>query len=619
MIRSGTSAGSSTRGLRTRTGAFNPTNCATPKAVIAQPTAGFSTVTTTTASVSARRGFSSIAPASASSTSSSSTVPSSSTLGNFVGSIRQAATSRSHPVARVTATRSPFSTTSAQKKAKRGGGIQKQSPQKHHQQPLAVQGEKIYRKEGSKIVPVDSPMDAVQVPVSGIFSQVAASSSSSPTVSAKAATAGEKELPTSKEPTSNKPSLTLRDVFPPDELLEQLLKRDYPRMSASELKEMFEPLLDVYHLPESDPKRIQAERALMSTCNQKSFRPASVGFWAIKYTRFGAPFAAAVLKLATEGGDFDARYSYAVLLYRGVEGVPAQPLKARKILEAMGAPSPHRKSYAPAQATLAAIYARDDKDYTKAKQYYELAGRQGMAEAWVALGRMYLSGEITFNKAEAKKCFQLAMGSEKDQAEAYFMMGVLEMREEPPNIKEAFQHYQRAASKGLPEAQFNIGNAYLHGVGVAKNEAMALEYWKMAGQQGFGLAQLNLGAYYFQDKLEQPAPAPASTGGEGPSSLSSSPASPSASSSASLASASTSPPAASVLQPHVLGPLPSPAQLPERDLSKRDLDQALKWFTLASRRPGELGAEGARLKAKVEEAIRRGEGANRNSRMCSIM
>ncbi|KAF9971121.1 hypothetical protein BGZ73_005988 [Actinomortierella ambigua] len=450
-------------------------------------------------------------------------------------------------------------------------------------------------------------MDAVEAPVSGIFSQV----SGSPSASAGAAS--EKEVPISN--VDNEPPLTLRDVFPPDELLEQLLKRDYPRMSTEEVKDIFEPLLDVYRLPESDPKRIQVERNLMTACKQRSFRPASVGFWAVKYTRFGAPFAVAVLKLATESGDFDARYSYAVLLYRGVEGVPPQPLKARKMLEAMGAPSPHRKGYAPAQATLAAIYARDDKDYAKAKQYYELAGRQGMAEAWVTLGRMYLSGEIPFNKAEAKKCFQLAMGSEKDQAEAYFMMGVLEMREEPPNIKAAFQHYQRAASKGLPEAQFNIGNAYLHGVGVAKNEAMALEYWKMAGQQGFGLAQLNLGAYYFQDKIEQPepTPTPAAAGQEAASSHSGEPGT------STSMSTSASPLMANALPPHILGPLPSPAQLPERDLSKRDLNQALKWFTLASRRPGELGAEGARLKAKVEEAIRRGEGANRNGRMCIVM
>ncbi|KAG0240079.1 hypothetical protein BGW41_007244 [Actinomortierella wolfii] len=601
MIRSGaSSAGSSTHRLRTTTGTFNPKNCLTPKATIIKPTSGH-----TTAPASVRRRYTSMTPTTQASLASK--------LDPTVGLISKAATTRTHPSIRVSATRSPFSTSSASQKSK-SKHPPPQRQNKTSQQPL-LQGEKIYRREGSRIVPVDNPMDSVQAPVSSLFSQVPASNSDNNGAPSSAA-AGEKGGATASAPTSE-PSLTLRDVFPPDELLEQLIKKDYPRMSASEVKEIFEPLLDVYQLPESNPKRIQVERAVMTTCNQKGVRAANIGFWSIKYTRFGGPFAAAVLKLASEGGDFDARYSYAVLLYRGVHGVTPQPVKARLMLEAMGTPSPRLKGYAPAQATLAAIYARDDKDYEKAKKYYELAGRQGLAEAWVSLGRMYLSGEIPFNKTEAKKCFQLAMGSEKDQAEAYFMMGVLEMREETPNLKTAFQHYQRAASKGLPEAQYNVGNAYFHGVGVAKNEAMALEYWKMAGQQGFGLAQLNLGAYYFQDERElspSQKSADANTGSTEGTNTSTSQQDGSSSTTAS-SSATTN----ALQPPHVLGPLPSPAQLPERDPSKRDLNEALKWFTLASRRPGELGAEGARLRAKVEEAIRRGEGANRNGRMCTIM
>lgn len=341
----------------------------------------------------------------------------------------------------------------------------------------------------------------------------------------------------------------------------------------------------------------------------------------------GAPLAFMLFKMAMDQGDIYSRYSYAVMLYRGAKGVPADKYQGRQFLSSLAEPGGSGgrlrglKGLPWAQSTLASIYAREDQDYSRAKDLYEQAALQGVVEAKVALARMYLNGELKQDLKEAKRYLRSAAQTD-DNPEAHFLMGSIEMREAREIVaaaelssdvdsKEAvvdhktskqlmnsgFQHYLKAASKGMVEAQYNVGQAYFTGMGgvVPKNEALAVEYWKMAGQQGFGLAQLSLGAYYFQD--EKPRTQEANPG-------------PSSSRDADQTdpkeTESTSKDRTVVH--HVWDP------------SKKDLMQAQKWFTLASRRPGPLGMEGKRLKAQVDDAIRTGGGASkRNGRMCNIM
>lgn len=289
----------------------------------------------------------------------------------------------------------------------------------------------------------------------------------------------------------------------------------------------------------------------------------------------GAALAFALFKILVDDGDHASHYSYGVLLYRGAKGVPADPVKGRAIIESIAKPRPHVPSNARhhAQMVMGSIYAREDKNYEAAREMYQAASSAGIMGAKVSLGRMYLSGELPKDPTKAKRYFDQAIAIEENR-EAYFLLGVLEMEKEKPNIDTAFRNFEKAASKGLPEAQYNLGLAYFRGAGVPKNDALAVEYWKMAGQQGFGLAQLSLGAYYFQDEtpIEQKDPKTGEV----------------------------------KLVMH------------EWDYSKRDLMQAQKWFTLASRRPGDLGLEGKRLKARVDEAIRKG-GRSRDGRSCIIM
>ncbi|KAF9427318.1 hypothetical protein BGZ94_005124 [Podila epigama] len=367
-----------------------------------------------------------------------------------------------------------------------------------------VEGEVIYRKEGSKIVPV-AVKDQVAPPVSGLFTQfeefaVKPSSSSS--------TSSEPRLAPSKGDTTQDvdlASLTLED---------------------------------------------------------------------------GSPLAFAMFKIASDNGDVIARYSYGTMLYRGTRGVPRDTVKGRAILQTLATPTKGPIKGLPwAQVTMGGICARDDQDFEAARDWYELASARGILEARIALGRMYLSGELPRDMARAKKYFQSVVASDAltasgpgggkgadAYADAHFMLGVLETNEsEKPNYKLAFQHFQRAASKGMAEAQYNVGQAYFRGLGVTKNDALADE----------------------------------------------TPAEPSIKSDETTTTENEEEGSKTNERPTVTKHVWDP--------SKKDLLQAQKWFTLASRRPGHLGAEGQRLKAKVDEAIRRGGGASKDGRMCTIM
>ncbi|KAF9130111.1 hypothetical protein BGW39_003471 [Mortierella sp. 14UC] len=491
----------------------------------------------------------------------------------------------------IRSTTAPFSTTSSSQFAKKhavaaskhtaGGSSHVDKTHVVKAGSAAVEGDVIYRKEGGKIVPVAKDDQQVEIPVSGLFSQFEDFK--------KPSSAPDQDVDLS--------TLTVSDVFPPDNFITQLIQQKKLGVTLDETKALIQTMVEVLPLKEDDPKRVQTEKAFAAACKKKGLAVHELASWSLQYTRDGAPLALALFKIALEQGDISSRYSYGVLLYRGARGVPANPAKGRAIIQALAQPAggPRFKGLPWAMSTLASIYAREDKNYEAARDLYLKAAQAGVLEARVALGRMYLNGELPQDLGMAKKYFQSAIQQSDDCAEAHFLLGALEMnqftpegKERTPNTRAAFQHYQKAASKGLAEAQYNVGQAYFTGLGVPKNDALAVEYWKMSGQQGFGLAQLSLGAYYFQDETPQ-APSEEGVGAA-------------ATSAKAEKSASTT----RAVQ-HVWDP------------SKKDLMQAQKWFTLASRRPGQLGLEGQRLKAQVDEAIKRGGGASRGGRMCAIM
>ncbi|TGV06746.1 sel1 repeat family protein [Alcaligenaceae bacterium 429] len=87
--------------------------------------------------------------------------------------------------------------------------------------------------------------------------------------------------------------------------------------------------------------------------------------------------------------------------------------------------------------------------YENAREWFEKAAEQGLAQAQFSLGVMYDQGR-----------------------------GV------PQNDAKAFEWYEKAAQQGDVDAQLSLGVMYMIGQGVAQNKATAKELFKQACDNG---------------------------------------------------------------------------------------------------------------------------------------
>ena len=62
--------------------------------------------------------------------------------------------------------------------------------------------------------------------------------------------------------------------------------------------------------------------------------------------------------------------------------------------------------------------------------------------------------------------------------------------------KNTFEGYKARAERGDPVAQYNLGNCYADGEGVAKDQVQAVSWYRKAAKQGNANAQFNLGVCY---------------------------------------------------------------------------------------------------------------------------
>ena len=64
--------------------------------------------------------------------------------------------------------------------------------------------------------------------------------------------------------------------------------------------------------------------------------------------------------------------------------------------------------------------------------------------------------------------------------------------------------YEADAKRGDKVAQFNLGNCYFHGLGVAEDDIQAVYWWHKAAEQGHAEAQFYLGnrCYFGEGRIE---------------------------------------------------------------------------------------------------------------------
>eukprot|EP00299_Pterocystis_sp_00344_P011599 c5440_g1_i1.p1 GENE.c5440_g1_i1~~c5440_g1_i1.p1 ORF type:complete len:307 (+),score=70.55 c5440_g1_i1:36-956(+) len=172
------------------------------------------------------------------------------------------------------------------------------------------------------------------------------------------------------------------------------------------------------------------------------------------------------------------------------------------------------KGYAPAAVYVARVLrARPEKDSQKIEEQVQKAIKMGIIQladetesdfhAWWAVGWMAVHGiGVAEDRAIALKWFLKAAerghpGSQFDVGLMYEMGIIVEK-----DMVVANHWYQLAAVQGVVEAQFNLGLNYMNGNGVPTNTEEAIRLFNLAAEQGDPDAQCMLGWAYRNEPLK---------------------------------------------------------------------------------------------------------------------
>jgi TPR repeat protein len=170
--------------------------------------------------------------------------------------------------------------------------------------------------------------------------------------------------------------------------------------------------------------------------------------------------------------------------------------------------------------------------YKDMRKAFEACAENGMPEAWVDLGRMYIDGKgvkanrkkgteyfiksyregydlaariyleyLFWQKEDYKEsqsfCKQLIAEGDKDGYGNYFM-GLMKYSGKgckPDGVK-AFTHHEQAAMLGLPDAMFELYVLLSTGQGCEQDNETAVEWCKKAAEKGQDRACFNMGSFY---------------------------------------------------------------------------------------------------------------------------
>lgn len=140
---------------------------------------------------------------------------------------------------------------------------------------------------------------------------------------------------------------------------------------------------------------------------------------------------------------------------------------------------------------------RCDRDslFAEAAKWYELAARQGLAEAQNNLGVMLKDGQgVERDEAKAAEWFRRAAQQGNVLAESNLGWMFHGGRGVEQNYDSAHYWYRKAALQGHASAQNNLGLLYRDGLGLPQDSDTARYWFSLAAEQGLRQALHNLEA-----------------------------------------------------------------------------------------------------------------------------
>lgn len=296
------------------------------------------------------------------------------------------------------------------------------------------------------------------------------------------------------QPTDLLAAVSVKDLLPDETQLQLLVEKKKINLPIEQQKEVTGLVLDTV-LNKGDHRD-----KIWKLVNNNATEATELANIILSSSKYGAPLALELYRLAMEKGDDRGAFSYANMIYRGYRGTIKDETLGIKILSELA-----QKGHPYAQMNLASILMRNHPERVDAAiKLYELAGRAGIDNAYGELGRMYRLG-YGVHQDHKKAMEYFNKGAQTGNPQCNFMLGVyyssgLGTEERKPDQAKAFKHFQKAAMKGMAEAQYNVGLRYLKGHGIEANHFNAAEFFRMAAEQGFQLAQVNLAAMYSEGR-----------------------------------------------------------------------------------------------------------------------
>jgi TPR repeat protein len=206
-------------------------------------------------------------------------------------------------------------------------------------------------------------------------------------------------------------------------------------------------------------------------------------------------------------------------LYEEGRGVPADPAAAAAWYSKAAA-----QGRAVASLNLGRMYeqgrgvAQDDR---KAFELYEAAAKKGDAEAQWHLARMYEDGRgVAADADQASKWERRAIknGYQPGTAGTASPVAAIAADDAPPSAPAGApadapvvaggaatppDSLLSAAEAGDAEAQYQLGNRYRLGAGVAEDSFEAASWYRRAAEQGHGMAMYMLGYLHYRGRVEE--------------------------------------------------------------------------------------------------------------------
>lgn len=147
-----------------------------------------------------------------------------------------------------------------------------------------------------------------------------------------------------------------------------------------------------------------------------------------------------------------------------------------------------------------ALAAASRGDYQTAALDFEAAGRQGHAESYYSLSRLYQSNKLKADNQQEMVYVNLIRASLHGSVPAAYELGRMALL--PPEIdhSQAALYFHTAALGGHPQAQLELAKLYEYGKGVKKSLLLAEEFYRKAAVQGNAEAQTALGIFLVTGK-----------------------------------------------------------------------------------------------------------------------